>query len=576
MATSARERSATRAEAARGPSRLRAAIWVGHVLLPMLGLWLMLARPVFDVTWEHHGAHFWLVAAIGAVSFALGLQVDRDARRNGDARIALVALTFQSSAGFLLLHALATPQVLLQDSNVGFMLAAPVGLLVAGVFAVASSRETVARDPQQGLRAQRRLRLVLAAVLLAWTVASLLGLPPLDTPMEAEQARGPMAVMTLAGVPLYVVAAVRFYRVHRRRPSVVLLSVITAFVLLAEALVNVTVARNWQASWWEWHVLLLFAYGFVAYSAHVQYRREGSRAGLFNSVALDETVQRLRQEYSSALDALVDAYEQGAERGVEPARRAIAVVTDRFDLTPGQAQVLERAAGALASERRLFERYMPPRVARALRGDEGLRELGGRVAELTVFYADLRGFTSFSESHDPPLVVQLLNRYFDVVVDALFEAEGTITAFVGDAVMAVFNAPSRQPDHALRAARAALAVQRAVQALAAGHPDWPRFGIGVNTGPALYGNVGGEQLRSITAIGDAVNVAARLQAQAGPDQVVAGPATVALLGPSAAVRPLGHIKVKGRVATVNAFLLTGLSEPRAAGSPGASATPRGT
>lgn len=93
---------------------------------------------------------------------------------------------------------------------------------------------------------------------------------------------------------------------------------------------------------------------------------------------------------------------------------------------------------------------------------------------------------------------------------------------------------------------------------------------------ARAGKARGEQLRSITAIGDAVNVAARLQAQAGPDEVVAGPATVALLGPSATVRPLGRVKVKGRAATVDAFVLTDLSEPRAAGAPGAGATPRGT
>ena len=83
--------------------------------------------------------------------------------------------------------------------------------------------------------------------------------------------------------------------------------------------------------------------------------------------------------------------------------------------------------------------------------------------------------------------------------------------FVGDAVMAVFNAPARQPDHALRAARAALGMQEAIKAVAVGDPDLPRFRVGVMTGPALVGNIGSEETRDYTVIGDAVNLAARLE-----------------------------------------------------------------
>ena len=83
----------------------------------------------------------------------------------------------------------------------------------------------------------------------------------------------------------------RFYLLHRRPPAAMLLSLVTAFALLAESMVAVILARKWQLSWWEWHVLLAFAFGFVAYSAYVQYRREGSSAGLFDAISLEQTAR---------------------------------------------------------------------------------------------------------------------------------------------------------------------------------------------------------------------------------------------------------------------------------------------
>jgi class 3 adenylate cyclase/uncharacterized membrane protein YqjE len=699
---------------------LRVAVWAFHLVLPMLGLWLLIAQPHFDVTWEHHAGHFGLVVAVAAVNVALGVRVSEVARRRADARLFLVSLVFLSSAGFLLLHALATPQVLLTGRNAGFAIATPVGLLLAAVFAAVSAIELTPERAEAVLRRQALLRGGLALVMTGWAVVSLFGLPPLDAPLAEEASRGPLTVMAVAGVALYVLAAARYWRLHQRRPSVVLIAILTAFALLAEAMVAVVVARNWHASWWEWHLLMAFAFAFVYYSVHVQYAREGSWSSLFHGIYLQETIGEIRREHAAALEALVEAIQRPAGDGAtRPIGRVVADLADRFDLTEGQAQVLEQAAQALVAEREqiqrlrglvavgaearvivderrllergveltgealrpdalrvglvegdqlvfpvsmraggwperpsnggepaaaslrslepveepdgtggrlvlpltvkdhpagvlevrraeggfaerdrwllralasqlsiglenarlyrqldgLFRQYMSPDVATALLADPTQAALGGDLAEVTVLFADLRGFTPFSEKTSPDRVVAMLNQYFGQAVPVLLANGGTVVQFVGDAVMALFNAPARQPDHALRAARAALGMQEVIEALAEREPDWPRFRVGVNTGPALIGNIGSDEFRNFTAIGDTVNLAARLEqevAEAG--QVVIGPATHAAIADLAVARRLKPIEVKGKRHPVAPWVLDSLKDhppPEAAGtSPG--------
>src|SRR5215217_3197294 len=322
---------------------LRVAVWGFHLVLPLLGLGLLLAQPHFDVMLEHHVGHFVLVVGVAAVNVALGVRMSEVSRNRGDARLFLVSLVFLSSAGFLLLHALATPQVILYGRNAGFAIATPIGLLLAAVFAVLSSINLTPARAEAVLRRQALLRGGLAALMVAWAVVSLLGLPPLDAPLPEEASRGPLTALAVAGVALYTLAAVRYWLLYRRRPSVILIAILTAFALLAEAMVAVALARNWHASWWEWHLLMAFAFAFVYYSAHVQYAREGSWSSLFRGIYLQETIQQVRREHGAALEALVEAMQQpdGA---------------DRFDLTEGQAQVLERAAEALLAEREQISR----------------------------------------------------------------------------------------------------------------------------------------------------------------------------------------------------------------------------
>jgi class 3 adenylate cyclase len=130
-----------------------------------------------------------------------------------------------------------------------------------------------------------------------------------------------------------------------------------------------------------------------------------------------------------------------------------------------------------------------------------------------------------------------------------------VERFAGDAVMVVFNAAEDQPDHATRAARAGLGLQKAATQLGERHPGWPRFRVGVNSGPALVGNVGSAEHRSFTAIGDTTNLAARLQTVAHPGQVVIGARTYAELADTAVVQELAPLSVKGKGQPVQAFLL---------------------
>jgi hypothetical protein len=163
--------------------------------------------------------------------------------------------------------------------------------------------------------------------------------------------------LAVGGLVLYTMAAARYWRLYRRRPSVILIAILTAFALLAEAMVAVALARNWHASWWEWHLLMAFAFAFVYYSAHVQYAREGSWSSLFRGIYLQETIQQIRREHGAALEALVEAMQHPQGDGAaRPVGRVVADLADRFDLTEGQAHVLEQAAEALVAEREQIQR----------------------------------------------------------------------------------------------------------------------------------------------------------------------------------------------------------------------------
>jgi class 3 adenylate cyclase len=437
---------------------------LGVVLaLPVIGLAVLLAAPSADGRWEHHPSHFWLVLATAAVSAALGWSVGNAARRRRDARLFLVSMAFVAAASFLGLHALATPGVLLDTSNAGFVVATPVGLLIAGALAAVSSLRLDGAPARWVMEHTAPLRAVLVSIVAVWALWSLSSWPPLDASQPPEAGSAVMVAMAVPAIALYAFAAWRYLQLGRRRRSVLLVAVAAAWVLLAEAMLAVTVARNWRASWWEWHLLMLSAFAVIAVA-----------------------VRRMPE-------------------------------TERFS-----------------------ELY--------------LDEVASGSREASVLFADLRGFTSFSERHPPHEVREMLNTYFEAVVPAVRSEGARLDKFIGDAVMVTFNVASEQPDHAQRAARAALAFQESAARVAGAHPAWPRFRVGVNTGPVAVGVVGGGDERGYTVIGDTVNVAARLEEMAPVGEVAIGAATLRGLS-GAQVSPLGQLEVRGRREAIEAWRL---------------------
>ena len=442
-----------------------AALTSGLALVAGAGLLvLVLAQPATDGHWENHPAHFWLVLVAASLNVVLGSAVGTAARRRRDARLFLVSLAFVSAAGFLGLHALATPGVLI-GKNAGFELATPVGLALAGLFAAASGLPLRPAAAERVLRRARLQIAALSALLAGWAAVSLAELEPLARRLTGEELNGWQISLAGVGVVSYGVAAAGYFRLYRRRREPFLLGVALAFALLAEAMLVIAWARSWHVSWWEWHVLMLVAFGVIAASARSEWHEER-----FSPLYLDETLAGTR--------------------------------------------------------------------------------------EASILFADLQGFTSFSEQTSASRVAAVLNTYFGRLVPLLERSGGVVHQIIGDAVMAIFNQHGDQPDHAARAARAALDFQAAAAELAEDHPEWPRFRVGVNSGEVLAGLVGGPTgHRKHGVVGDTVNLAARLEAEAPVGKVVVGAETAAALRAGAMLERLPTMRVKGKEEPVEAYVL---------------------
>ena len=446
-------------------SATRIAFGAAVLAVPLIGLGLLLVRPELDLRWEHHPAHFWLVLGAAVVSAVLAYATGEAAGRRGDARLFYVSLAFLSSAGFLALHALATPGVVLGKSNTGFAIATPIGVALGSVFAARSTAELSGDSAVRDVRIARRIRLALIGLMLLWGAWSVASLPPLDRPPQFVE--GLPIWLAVPAVLLYAASAARYLHLWLRRRAMMLLAVASAFILLGESMVAITFARNWHLSWWEWHVLLLAAFALVALGARISWYEE-----------------------------------------------------------------------------RFAELYLP--------------QTSGGTREISVLFADLEGFTTFSESHQPDEVARMLNEYFSVAVPAVVKRYGgEVDRIIGDALMVTFNKRGDQPDHAERAAGAGLALQTATSRIAESHPNWPRFRVGINSGPVSVSLLGAQGGRTHTIVGDTVNTASRIEGRAPAGAVAIGPQTKALL-PDANTTLLGELALKGRDKPVEVHLLTSL------------------
>jgi adenylate cyclase len=215
--------------------------------------------------------------------------------------------------------------------------------------------------------------------------------------------------------------------------------------------------------------------------------------------------------------------------------------------------------------RKMFSSYVSKRIVDELIRDPNKAKLGGDRKEITVLFSDIRGFTNFSEKHEPEDVVSLLNEYLGAMTNIVFEHDGTLDKFVGDAIMALWGAPVGQPDHAERACRCSLAMIRKLKELQAKWTAEGKYaidiGIGINTGDMVVGNMGAEGKKmDYTVIGDNVNLGARLEGLTRKynNHIIISEFTYEKVKNIVKVNELGSVTVKGKEKPVVIYDLVGL------------------
>jgi len=207
----------------------------------------------------------------------------------------------------------------------------------------------------------------------------------------------------------------------------------------------------------------------------------------------------------------------------------------------------------------LFRRYVAPQVVDEILKTSGAEnlDLSGELREVTVLFGDIRNFTSIAEKMQPREVVELLNIYLGEMTHAVFHYDGTVDKYIGDAIMAVFNAPIKQKDHAWLAVTAAMRIQEAVSYLQKDNPTMT-VGIGINTGSAVLGNVGTELHLDYTVIGDAVNIASRLCRDAKSGELLISESTYRLVKDHITATNLEARMFKGKSEPVKVFVVHGM------------------
>ena len=247
-------------------------------------------------------------------------------------------------------------------------------------------------------------------------------------------------------------------------------------------------------------------------------------------------------------------------RGNVDWRLNLSPLKDAGQKTQGVAIVLDDLTERkkLEAQRRLFERMVSPAVIEQL--DPNSLQLGGKRVDITVLFADIRGFTSYSESLAPEKLVFILNRYLAAMAEAVLAQEGTIDKFMGDAIMAWFNAPVPQADHTLRAVKTALAIRDSVEKLYEELPEDSHlsFGVGIHYGDAVLGLIGTEKRLEYTAISDSVNIAKRIQENSAKNQILISREAYDRVKDDVEAKPHANMNAKGKTQPIEVYEVLGL------------------
>jgi PAS domain S-box-containing protein len=248
------------------------------------------------------------------------------------------------------------------------------------------------------------------------------------------------------------------------------------------------------------------------------------------------------------------------ERGFVDWRFNLSPLKDAGQKTQGVAIVLDDMTERkkLEAQRGLLQRMVSPAVLDQI--DPNSLQIGGKKVYITSLFADIRGFTAYSEQHSPEELVAVLNRYLAAAADAVLANEGTVDKFLGDAVMAWYNAPLPQPDHTLRAVKSALAIRDAVAALHAQLPEEAHldFGVGIHYGEAVLGWIGTEKRLEYTAISDSVNTTKRIQENCARNQILISREAYERVKDEVNAKPFTPLSVKGKTQPLAVYELLGI------------------
>ena len=332
--------------------------------------------------------------------------------------------------------------------------------------------------------------------------------------------------------------------------------------------------------------------GYSLYPIAIKARDE-KLVALTEKLTISRTItQKVMQEKVALLsqDAKTDAMFKGAESIVSQGVRSTicaplitesnvhgVVYADRFDpfsaFSSDDLELISAVAAQTAvtvetvkAHRRLareevaranYSRFMPEYVVKQLLENPDSFKLGGVNQTITVLFADIRGFTSFSEREKPEKVVGLLNRYFSAMSEIIFAHGGTLDKYIGDGLMAIFGAPNATPEDAKNALKTAVVMQKRLitlnKELEAAKFSRISVGIGLHTGEATIGYIGSDQRSEYTAIGDTVNVASRLEKNAKGGQILISEVTAAASGNLFTLIPCEPLNVKNRLQPVSLF-----------------------